>query len=76
MMRRCGTSRDVWTRARRNETCEHHFRDNTRIVLLEAVGLRRALALCPPEAIRNLIQPKTQFFVEAILEEIQHENPS
>lgn len=25
---------------------------------------------------RNLIQPKTQFFVEAILEEIQHENPA
>jgi hypothetical protein len=32
LMRRYGTSADVWTPARRGKSCERQLRDNTRIV--------------------------------------------
>ncbi|SRR6266511_1165232 len=47
--------------------------------LVKHLGLRQAseiLNIVEAYYPRNLIQPKTQYFVEAILEEIQHENPS
>jgi hypothetical protein len=47
--------------------------------LLRHLGLRDArqvLDLVEAYYPQNLIQPKTQYFVEAVLEELQHENPA